>query len=71
MAEPSGCRRIEAGVEGTFLFFEFVFILYFIYMSPPAGGAGVGTLQDFLSGCQRITEPVLSPLLYKSKTKLT
>lgn len=59
----------ECSRSDFFVMFDFVFICNPIYMSP--FGAGFGTCGDFPSGCQRINEPVLLPLLYKSKTNLT
>jgi hypothetical protein len=64
----SGEPVTERSRSDFFVMFEFVFICNPIYMSP--FGAGFGTCGDFPSGCQRINEPVLSPLLYKSTTSL-
>jgi hypothetical protein len=65
-----GTPVTERSRSDFFVIFDFVFICNLIYMSPPTGGAGFGTCGDFPSGCQRINEPVLSPLLYKSTTSL-
>jgi hypothetical protein len=58
----------EGSRSDILLLDDFVFICNLIYISP--FGAGFGTCGDFPCGCQRINEPVLSPLLYKSTTSL-
>ena len=53
--------------KGMMLFFCFMALL-FIVMTPEAS-PGFGTF-SCLIGCQRVIEPVLSPLLYKPALKM-
>jgi len=53
--------------KGMMLFFCFFMALLFIVM-PPEAAPGIGTF-SCLIGCQRVIEPVLSPLLYKPALK--
>jgi len=54
--------------KGMMLFFCFFMALLFIVM-PPEATPGIGTF-SCLIGCQRVIEPVLSPLLYKPALKM-